>query len=281
MTAELVDVFDNRAQGVRVISERMAAIVGRECLSIYTGDGGFIRPDNVAGREHKIASANWMATAELLARSHSNALLVDTGSTTTDVIRILDGRVHHDGYTDAQRLTTDELVYTGVVRTPLMALAIRVPFQGRSRGVAAELFATMGDVYVLTGDITAGTELAYTADGRGTSVTDCAQRLARMIGMDAQSADADEWVDLAQHFRRLQVARIRAAVERRIKDTGGRVATLVGAGVGRFLIPEIAASLRYDYCDFAELIKVRQSLLASATDCAPAVAVAVLLAVIQ
>ena len=55
--------------------------------------------------------------------------------------------------TDAARLATGELVYHGVVRTPLCALAARVPFRGSAVSVMNEFFATTADVYRLTGEL--------------------------------------------------------------------------------------------------------------------------------
>ena len=55
--------------------------------------------------------ANWHAGAALIARYCREALLIDMGSTTTDIIPIVAGAVAARGYTDAERLTTGELAY--------------------------------------------------------------------------------------------------------------------------------------------------------------------------
>ena len=68
-----------------------------------------------------IASANWHACAALIAGKHTSALFVDLGSTTTDIVPIVDGKVAARGYTDAQRLAAGELIYTGLVRGFVMA----------------------------------------------------------------------------------------------------------------------------------------------------------------
>ena len=78
---------------------------------------------------------------------------MDVGTTTTDLIPIRAGAVAARGATDAERLTESELLYTGVVRTPVMAVAQTAPFSGRMQGIAAERFATMADVWRLTGDL--------------------------------------------------------------------------------------------------------------------------------
>ena len=82
----------------------------------------------------------------MVARRHADELLVDAGTTTTDLIPIKAGKVAARGATDAERLTEGELLYTGVVRTPVMAVAHSAPFRGRVQKIAAERFATMADV---------------------------------------------------------------------------------------------------------------------------------------
>ena len=68
-----------------------------------------------------------MATAAFIAPLVSQGLLVDVGSTTTDIIPIRQ-KVLALGYDDYQRMVYEELVYTGVVRTSIMAVARRIPF---------------------------------------------------------------------------------------------------------------------------------------------------------
>ena len=67
--------------------------------------------------------------------------------------------------------TEGELLYTGVVRTPVMAVAQTAPFSGRMQRIAAERFATMADVWRLTGDLPGDADPYPTADQRGKSAT--------------------------------------------------------------------------------------------------------------
>ena len=153
MTGELSDVFNDRAEGVSYLVELMQRVTAGQTLRVYAGSFGFLDPDDAKNRTLEVASANWHATAALIARHHQDALLVDVGTTTTDLIPIKDGAVAARGATDAERLTESELLYTGVVRTPVMAVAHSAPFKGRVQRIAAERFATMADVWRLTGDL--------------------------------------------------------------------------------------------------------------------------------
>ena len=82
----------------------------------------------------QIASANWLACVRhcALALQRDSGVLVDIGSTTTDLIAFHRGNASTRSRSDAQRLASGELVYQGVVRTPLCALAQRVDWRGRA-----------------------------------------------------------------------------------------------------------------------------------------------------
>ena len=146
MTGELVDIFPNRRDGVLQIAHFMAEHLNGEVL-FYSAKHGFVNSSEVSFYADSIASANWHASASLIAKSIKQAVLLDIGSTTSDLILIKDSLVASQGFTDAERMRFDELVYAGVVRTPLMALCQRVKFNGHLVNVAAEHFATTADVF--------------------------------------------------------------------------------------------------------------------------------------
>ncbi|TPQ51227.1 H4MPT-linked C1 transfer pathway protein, partial [Prosthecomicrobium hirschii] len=193
MTGELVDLFSSRAEGVAALAARAAEHLGAD-VTIYAGRAGQIAADNAAAHADDVASANWHATARLTAAALGDGLLIDMGSTTTDIIPVRAGAAAARGYSDAERLATGELVYTGVVRTPLMALAADIPFAGRRLGVMAEHFATSADIWRLLGRLPEGADQHGTADGRGKSVAESRLRLSRMVGVDVAEASAAAWM---------------------------------------------------------------------------------------
>lgn len=275
MTGEMVDLFADRREGVSRIAGRMRDLLpGAECRC-FAGAHGFVRPGDVETRALEIASANWRATAELVARHLPAALLVDIGSTTTDVIPILTSRVVAEGDTDAERLVSRELVYTGVVRTPVMALASAASVEGVEIPLMAEYFATAADVHRLTGELPGGADLHPTADGGEKSTAASARRLARMVGRDADSAPPAVWVDLARDLACRQGAQIEAAVSGVARRVGMPAdAPVIGAGVGRFVAARVAGSLGRPVREFSSLVPSEPGLGGLVSDCAPAVAVA-------
>lgn len=275
MTGELADAFASRAEGVAYIAATLARAVAPLCL--YGGRAGWLDPAQATSHTEDIASANWHATAALAGRSAGDALLVDMGSTTTDLIPIQGGRPAGRGYTDAERLEAGELVYTGLVRTPVMALCSRAPFAGAWTPLANEMFATAADAYRLLGELPGGADQMSTADGREkTEAASCA-RLARMIGRDAGDATPDAWRRLAAWLAAAQLRQIEDAAHLILSRIPlAAEAPVIGAGIGRHVAERLAARLARPYRDFAELEALADAPAEWMTACAPAVAVALL-----
>jgi (4-(4-[2-(gamma-L-glutamylamino)ethyl]phenoxymethyl)furan-2-yl)methanamine synthase len=276
MTGELSDVFPSRAAGVAYLVGLMRKATGEDTL-FYSLGAGLIGADVVRDHWQDVASANWHASAALAAKLEGDGLLIDIGTTTTDLIPLKDGKPAAIGRTDGERLTEGELIYGGVVRTPVMAVAQVAPFKGRMQGLAAERFATMADVYRLTGELPDDADPYPAADQRGKSIDESAARLARMLGRDAEDADFIAWKALAHFLARRQLERIEedaAVLIAREELPAG--APVIGAGCGRFLAETLAGRLERPYRDFADLIDCAPESREMAARCAPAVAVALL-----
>lgn len=276
MTGELVDLFDSREQGVAELAMHMAGLLPSGHFRLYAGPKGFVGATEAARLHRFIASANWYATAAWLARCQPRGILVDIGSTTTDLLPFRDGTLKNTGYTDQERLAGGELVYTGVVRTPVMAVVQQVPFGGVWLGVANEHFATMGDVYRVLGWLPPDADLHPTADGRDKTPVDSSRRLARMIGADLVDGSERDWRNLAAFIADRQLDSLSLACQRIFSLGLAADVPLVGAGAGRFLAQRLAQRLGRDYIDSDTLLgKATQGNMASAI-CAPAAAVALL-----
>jgi len=275
MTGELADTFASRTDGV----EQLANLAARELGSvwIYAGPAGYVRPEEAPRHSADIASANWHACATLIARKCEHALLIDLGSTTTDIVPVLQGTVVARGYLDAQRLAAGELVYTGIVRGFVMAAADRAPFRGAWTPLVNENFATMADVYRVLGTLPPDADLMATADGRPKTVSASRARLARMLGADASDGSDETWTLVARWFAEAQTRAICDAAS--LVLSAGTLpfgTTIVAAGIGRVLLDEIARRLRCACIGFDDLCEVVAEARAAACHCAPAVSLAVL-----
>ena len=279
MTGELTDLFPDRDHGVRALVEAVEARAGGAKIAIYASDGTFLDASGAKADPARVASANWHASARLVATQISDGLFVDVGSTTTDLVPLRGGAVAARGTDDAARLATGELIYRGIVRTPVMAVVQHVLVGGVRTGVMAEYFSTMADVYRLTGELPSHADLHPSADGRSKSPADSRARLARMIGRDAGSAPDETWDGLARQIANQQLDDIAEGAMRIAAVAGlSSDAPIVGAGVGRFLAAALARRLRRPYQGFEIIVAAADGPLSSlAADCAPAAAVALLL----
>ncbi|CAI8806869.1 hydantoinase/oxoprolinase family protein [Methylococcus capsulatus] len=280
MTGELTDHFEDRTTGVQTLIATMLRRFGPEGILVFAGRVGFLRADAVQPRHAlDVASANWLASASLIAhRLREPALFVDIGSTTTDLVVLGGGEVRARGYTDYDRLRYDELIYTGVVRTSAMALADELPFEGEWVNLMAEHFATTADIYRLTGELAEHTDQMPAADDGEKSIAGSERRLARLVGRDREDGTAEQWRQLALCLRERQLARITRAIERQFsRNTLPAESPLVGAGAGRFLARVLAARSGRPYVDAIDLLpRPTVTTALPVSDCLPAAAVALL-----
>jgi len=272
MTAELADCFATKREGVGFVVGAFEKAFPAAALWIYGVDGRFRSGDEARQRPHDVAAANWMASATLVARTVPDALFIDVGSTTTDIIPIVGGRVVAEGCSDPARLRSGELVYTGCLRTPVCAVVCSVPLGGAKCRVAAEHFAVTADVYRWRGQIADRDYTCETPDGRGTGRSEAGARLARMVCADRETLADAEISAIANHIALAQTRQIAQAIRQVIRRLGAAAPRgAVVAGSGAFLARAAATTLRLTTRDLAA------ELGDAAARAVPAAAVALLL----
>lgn len=242
ITAELSDAFRTKREGINFVIEALQAALPAAELRIFGLDGHFHNVATAKANPLLVAAANWLATALVVARRQPNCLLVDVGSTTTDIIPIKGGQVVAQGCTDPERLIWGELVYTGVLRTPLFGIVSQAPLWGRWCGVAAELFTTAQDVHLLLGNLPAEQCTSPSADGRPVTAEFAAERLARLVCADREMLSEDDIQTMAQFIANSQAQQLTTALSQVI-SASGVTGPLVAVGVGAFLAELAAARL--------------------------------------
>ncbi|MBS7541975.1 hydantoinase/oxoprolinase family protein [Ancylobacter oerskovii] len=276
MTAEGADLWPDRHAGVVGTAAVLIEELGSAPLALFAGPEGFVPAEQAAAHSATIGSANWYATAAVLAHLLPAGVLVDIGSTTADLIAFGEGRVAARGFSDAERLGHGELLYTGIVRTPVMALAERVPFAGRLVPLMAELYATSADIYHVLDLLPDEADLHPAADGGEKTAEASARRLLRMVGEDLTAANRGRARRLAYHLGQQQLHRLATALDTVASAQEEDVGLVVGAGIGRFLSRQLAERRGAAYLDLADVLTDDASLAGPAADCAPAVAVGLL-----
>jgi probable H4MPT-linked C1 transfer pathway protein len=242
MTAELCDCYPTKRVGVNAVLDAVTAALPRRLLAVWGVDGIFHPVEEIRDRPMLAAAANWLALAELAARlvPDDAAILIDIGTTTTDLIPLLRGTVAARGRSDTERLQTGELVYAGVRRTPIHALATEFPFRGVPTGLAAELFASTLDVYLVLGDVASSLLDLSTADGRPATIEAAHDRLARMICADRESFSLEDARQFAHDADLCLTKRLVRATECACGATIGQALAAVIAGSGDFLAARVA-----------------------------------------
>jgi hypothetical protein len=104
MTAELADCFATKREGVSFVLDALRRAFPGSELRVFGASGGFLSPDDARRAPLEVAAANWMASAITVALRQPDAIFIDVGSTTTDIIPIVSGRVAAVGLTDSGRL---------------------------------------------------------------------------------------------------------------------------------------------------------------------------------
>jgi probable H4MPT-linked C1 transfer pathway protein len=220
MTGELCDCFATKSEGVRHILEAVEnSIASRTTAAevlVWTTSGELIAVDAARERPLSVAAANWLALVTWVAREYRDeqGIVVDVGSTTTDIIAFRGGDALPFGLDDTSRLASGELVYAGCRRTPVCAVVDTVKRRGARQMVAAELFATMLDVYVTLGVTPEDDDDRDTADGRPVTRGAASARLARMICVDPPDLSTHEARGIAEQIAEVFELSLAASIQR-------------------------------------------------------------------
>ncbi|RLF21503.1 MAG: hypothetical protein DRN15_05345 [Thermoprotei archaeon] len=252
MTAELCDVYRVKREGVLHVANSLKKTFD-DALEMYfvSVDRRLIEYEEVLKEPLKVAAANWAASAYYLERvvavekGLKNCIFIDIGSTTTTIIPIVEGRADIRGLNDPEKLTWGELVYLGALRSNVVAIVDKVPYKGLFARVSTEKFSLSGDVHLVLGKITSEEYTTETADGRGVSIREAMERLARVPCADAELLNEYEIKEIARYVYEVEVFKVFEAlvqIRSRIASKGINPDefTVISAGSGDFLIKEAA-----------------------------------------
>lgn len=241
MTGELADCFETKAEGVDQILMAVEAAVAPTPVLVWSTGAEFITTDIAREFPLLAAAANWHALATWVGRMvpEQGGLLIDIGSTTTDIIPLQQGFPVPEGLTDLERLLSGELVYTGGRRTPLAMLSQRVPLRGQMCPLAAESFATTLDLYLLLGLRPEDVSDVETANGQPATREAAAIRLARSVCCDTTEISESEIREMAEWLAARQQEQICQAIDRVLERVGEPVRSVLISGSAVFLAERI------------------------------------------
>jgi probable H4MPT-linked C1 transfer pathway protein len=236
ITGELADCFRSKAEGIENI--RSAVLESFECPVHFWGISGFSWSD-----PKELAGANWSASSAFLSKEFGDCLFVDMGSTTTDIIPIRGKPLA--AKTDYMRLAKGELLYTGMLRTSLVALLPAARIRGDSVPLTPELFAIAADAYLALGLISQDRYACETPDGAGKDRESAMCRLARSVCADLEEIGEAGALAIAEQARDQHRIIIAEAIERQVKKH--RLTRVVAGGIGEKIIDEACSFIGLEF----------------------------------
>jgi probable H4MPT-linked C1 transfer pathway protein len=279
MTGELADCFTTKTEGVLFILAAVEKAAGHRHARVYCTNGELRSIEAVRKTPLIAAAANWHALAKFAGRyvKQGPAMLVDIGTTTTDLVPLVDGAIlplegTNGEYSDTARLIAGEMVYTGVERSPICAVVNALPYRGKQCPVAQEVFATTWDAYLTLGDLPEELLAEHTADGRPATKEAARDRLARTICADRDSFDEVDARIAAEAIVQSQTAKIGLALAQRVSRMKSPPATVIVSGLGEFLARRVLQRAKFA----PQIISLSEKLGTPLSVSAPAHALAVL-----
>ncbi len=274
MTGELADCFETKTEGVEFIIHALSKAADKRHTRVYLTNGTLASPQTALRQPLLAAASNWHALARFAGRFARKGcgLLLDIGSTTTDFIPLVDGQPVTIGHTDPNRLVNGELIYSGVERSPICAIANIVPWRARQCPVAQEVFATSWDIYLTLGELPEEPESVHTADRRGATKLAAHDRLARQICADRTMFSESNAQAMAESLTRSQATKIAAFGKHVLARLPSPPATVVISGRGEFLARRVLERLGVE----AKIVSLSSELGPELSRCAAAHALAVL-----
>jgi len=237
MTAELSDIFPDRKNGVKHIINLSSKILGEKNIFFYSKKN-FLKKKLAIKKPFELNSMNWHATASFVSNFFPNCILVDIGSTTSDIIPIKNKEIISKGVSDYQRLKSNELIYLGVLRTPIQAVE-------RKKNLINENFANLSDVYRVLNKIPSTFDLLPTLDRKTKNKHDSARRIARIFGKDYKKNHFLKWKKIAYQIEGEHLKILKSVIKKIEKKNFLKKVPIIGAGIGEFLVKKIYNKKKY------------------------------------
>ncbi|MCS7143712.1 MAG: H4MPT-linked C1 transfer pathway protein [Archaeoglobaceae archaeon] len=226
ITAELADVFKSKREGIEYIT----SICKEVFKEVYFLDVEGRLKKNIDD-PMKFCASNWMASVSfLLKEGFRDFLFVDMGSTTIDLIPVKERAIA--GKTDFERLRRKELIYIGVLRTPVFYVLRK--FAGVE--LCPEYFAITADIFRVTGDLKEEDYNCETPDSGGKSVKECMQRIARTVCCDLEELGEMKVKLISFKAKKAIIKILQKEIEAKVLNYD--LKRVLACGIGEFLIEQ-------------------------------------------
>lgn len=218
ITAELSDGFRSKKEGINYIIDIVDDLFDEKIVKYVTYDG-LKDYEEIKENPLNAAAANWIGSATLIKYIKKDCIFMDMGSTTTDIIPIINKKeaASHD---DTDRLCAGELVYTGMLRTNVATITHEVPINSKTATVSSELFAITADINMILGHITEDKYTCNTPDGDCKDILSSKRRLARVVCGDLDTISDENIENIAQYIHNQQIIQVSEGLLKVVNRTG-------------------------------------------------------------
>jgi (4-(4-[2-(gamma-L-glutamylamino)ethyl]phenoxymethyl)furan-2-yl)methanamine synthase len=246
MSGELADCFSSKNKGIAFIVNAVKnAFPGAR---FYGTDGQFHE-----SAVPQLAAANWLASADFLRTVYPEAILLDIGSTTADIIP-LNRFESLRGLSDLLRLQKGYLVYTGLLRGNVATLLQSVLLGGVNTPVSSEYFASAADAHLVLGHIVPSQYTSDTPDKKEKTLRASLRRLARVVCADLAEIGEDGARQIAEQFWEKQRELVCRRVHRAAEESGSGEVIIGGIGSSLFSRELGGIDLSRDLGPFADTL---------------------------
>ena len=183
MSAELCDNFPNRKVGAKYIIEACNSLNSKKFF--YSNKSLHF---SSKFKMENLMSMNWHSIGKLCENKIKDSIIIDFGSTTTDFLCIKNFKLRNEGYTDFERINNSELIYKGLIRTPLFGIKNKIKFKKKYFNIIPEVFSDMADVYRVKKLLKKSIDIDCTADSSSKSIRCSMTRIARNLGFDYKNS---------------------------------------------------------------------------------------------
>lgn len=252
MTAELSDGYVSKKEGVNDISQKIMDVFPNKKVYFVTFDG----LKSYAELQKNLlsaAAANWIGTSEIIKYIEKDCIFMDIGSTTIDIIPIKNKKEIASGHSDLERLSTGELIYTGMLRTNPASIVHTVPIHDKKTRVSSELFTITADIHRILGNIHEDDYTCTTPDGNDKDITSCKRRLSRLVCADLDTLEDEEIIKLAKYIEKKQIEQIHSGLMEVVDRTQIRTVLVTSIG-SAYLCEKAAEMLKLDVISMDEFM---------------------------
>ena len=271
MTAELCDNFKSREDGVKKLIKK--------CNQLNHDKFYYIMNQKIFSKKPKfteIMSMNWHAIGKFLEKKITNTIAIDIGSTTTDFLIIKNNKLLNLFYDDYSRLNNDELIYTGLIRTPLFGVADTISINNKKLKIVPEFFSNMSDIYRVLRELDKTYDIDDTADGQNKSLKNSLKRISRSFGFDYDKKKIDELIRICIQIKEIQLSKIYSTLIKNMRKHALIDVPVVISGIGQDVLNNFLIRRGVKTIILRELL-VASKLNKQASYHAPALSIALLL----